>query len=84
MNLRTMNLSPLVISIFFSGCNTTSDSASDADYGSSTPLGENKKEGQSETRYVFGWGNLPLELADPRGGTTTGTPVTYAAPQSCP
>ncbi len=86
MNLKTINLSLSAIGALslLAGCNTISDSSNDVDYGSSAPLGEKKEEGQSETRYVFGWGNLPLELADPRGGTTTGTPVTYAVPRELP
>ena len=30
----------------------------------------------TDTTYVFGWGELPLATAKPRGGTTRGTPVT--------
>lgn len=37
-----------------------------------------------ETAYVFGWGDLPIEIARPRGGTVRGGPVTLAEPRSLP
>ena len=38
----------------------------------------------SSSQYVFGWGNLPSEIADPRGGTTQGTPVEMAPARKLP
>lgn len=38
----------------------------------------------SETTYVFGWGELPLATARPRGGTTRGAAVTLAPERSLP
>lgn len=37
-----------------------------------------------ETRYVFGWGELPADLAKPRGGSSRGAPVTLAPEQPLP
>ncbi len=37
-----------------------------------------------EPRYVFGWGELPAELAKPRGGSSRGAPVTLAPAQALP
>ena len=34
--------------------------------------------------YVFGWGNLPGKLADPRGGTSNGAPVELAPARALP
>lgn len=34
--------------------------------------------------YVFSWGNLPAEVANPRGGATRGTPVALAEPRQLP
>ena len=31
-----------------------------------------------DKRYVFGWGELPASVANPRGGSTRGAPVTLA------
>lgn len=39
---------------------------------------------QSETRYVFGWGDLPTNTASPRGGSTRGAPVTLAPGKTLP
>ncbi|MEJ1972884.1 MAG: DUF6607 family protein [Lacunisphaera sp.] len=36
------------------------------------------------TRYVFGWGDLPADLAKPRGGSSRGAPVTLAPAQALP
>lgn len=36
------------------------------------------------TAYVFGWGDLPAELAKPRGGSSRGAPVTLAPAQALP
>ena len=38
----------------------------------------------TEGNYVFGWGQLPENLARPRGGTTRGTAVTLAPGQPLP
>ncbi len=38
----------------------------------------------TQTAYVFSWGSLPSDIADPRGGMTTGTPVTFVEPRSLP
>lgn len=38
----------------------------------------------SETRYVFGWGDLPTSTAGPRGGSTRGAPVTLAPGKTLP
>jgi hypothetical protein len=38
----------------------------------------------SDNLYVFGWGELPLATAKPRGGTTRGTPVTLAPERALP
>jgi hypothetical protein len=84
MNLIFSTLMAIGALLLLAGCNTTPDSSKDADYGSSAPIGGEAGDGESEMRYVFGWGNLPLETADPRGGTTTGTPVTFAAPRKLP
>ncbi len=37
-----------------------------------------------ETRYVYGWGDLPADLAKPRGGSSRGAPVTLAPSQPLP
>lgn len=37
-----------------------------------------------ESSYVFGWGELPMSVARPRGGTTRGTPVTLAPGRPLP
>jgi hypothetical protein len=37
-----------------------------------------------DTRYVFGWGELPAILAQPRGGSTRGAPVTLAPGRALP
>lgn len=84
MNLIYPSLVAIGALALMSGCNTTSDSTLDSDYGSTAPVGSDSSVEQSEMRYVFGWGNLPLETADPRGGTTTGTPVAYASPRELP
>lgn len=36
------------------------------------------------TRYVFGWGELPADIAKPRGGSSRGAPVTLAPAQALP
>jgi len=38
----------------------------------------------TETAYVFGWGDLPAQLANPRGGSTEGATVTFAPGQTLP
>ena len=75
---------PLGALSFLGGCKTTSEPTLDSDYGSSAQAGSVRSDDRSEMRYVFGWGNLPLETADPRGGTTTGTPVSFASPKELP
>jgi hypothetical protein len=37
-----------------------------------------------DSAYVFGWGELPSDLAKPRGGTSHGGPVTLAPAQALP
>jgi hypothetical protein len=37
-----------------------------------------------ETAYVFGWGERPVNLANPRGGSSQGAPVTLAPGRSLP
>jgi hypothetical protein len=38
----------------------------------------------SDTAYVFGWGALPASLAQPRGGSTDGAPVSLAPARALP
>lgn len=38
----------------------------------------------ADASYVFGWGELPARLANPRGGTTHGAPVTLAPGRALP
>ena len=38
----------------------------------------------AETSYVFGWGDLPANIAKPRGGSTRGAPVTLAPGRALP
>ena len=75
-----MNLSLLVISSFFSGCNTTSDSASDAD---TDQLRWAKTERRKSETAMFSDGviclwNWPIREAGQR------RTVTYAAPRELP
>ncbi|HYD82840.1 MAG TPA: DUF6607 family protein [Opitutus sp.] len=37
-----------------------------------------------ELSYLFGWGDVPATVANPRGGTSRGAPVTLAPPQTLP
>jgi len=71
-----------LITLLSSGCETT-DSGSSVSPENSTPLKEENIATPSPT-YVFGWGNLPSELASPRGGTTQGTPVELAPARELP
>ncbi len=71
-SLLTMAILSLLLN---SGC-LTDDSEPVAE--SATPVGEETAAAASTERYVFGWGNLSDEVASPRGGSTRGTPVTYA------
>ncbi|MBT6770447.1 MAG: hypothetical protein HOA81_15850 [Opitutales bacterium] len=83
-----MKYLPLSIIVLFTGlalagCNTTSSPASPSP--TTPPVSEGEpKQATSNEAYVFGWGNLPANIADPRGGTTTGTPVTFPKPRELP
>ncbi len=69
------------------GCYSTSETLSEADYGSNAANFEKDtvaKSSAPSSTYVFGWGSLPAELARPRGGTTQGTPVELAPARMLP
>lgn len=52
-----------------------------------SPEGSSKDQPQqdaADSSYVFAWGDLPAELAKPRGGTSRGTPVEIAPVRALP
>ncbi len=65
------------------GCQTTTSNKTEGEAPSPVSSDPVTVEEPVET-YVFGWGNLPAELARPRGGTTRGTPVEFAEPRQLP
>lgn len=74
----------IVITLFSIGCETTYQRSS-ANLDEPEQLNEKKaSESSAPSTYVFGWGNVPLEIANPRGGTTLGTPVELAPPRALP
>ncbi|MEM9158519.1 MAG: DUF6607 family protein [Verrucomicrobiota bacterium] len=75
-----------LIALATSGCQTTSNSLpTDPEpepEQQAAPVAENEEE--KPDAYVFSWGKLPYEVADPRGGMTRGTPVEFAEPRPLP
>jgi hypothetical protein len=76
--------------LFSTGCQHTTSpvtapaTASTTAPASGTGYGAVPATTSSDTTYVFGWGELPLASAKPRGGTTRGTPVTLAPDRALP
>lgn len=74
----------------FSSCQhgptPTATAASPAPAASSAPSGYAAvpPAGSPDSVYVFGWGDLPAALAQPRGGTTQGAAVTLAPGRALP
>ena len=70
----------LLVALLFStgGQHATAPAAPAAAPATGTGYGAVPATASSDTTYVFGWGELPLASAKPRGGTTRGTPVTLA------
>ncbi|MCH6256323.1 hypothetical protein MLD52_07170 [Puniceicoccaceae bacterium K14] len=73
-----LKLLAIVALSILSGCKTTESTSQPAPDAKGAP-----KE-QATQQYVFGWGNLPENLAKPRGGSSKGTPVELALTRSLP
>ncbi|MDE0769652.1 MAG: hypothetical protein OSB19_14840 [Opitutaceae bacterium] len=77
---RSLSIISLFLTLGFSGCQTASN----------LPLSSEKKVPNSsatippENSYLFGWGELPSQIATPRGGTSTGSSVEFAPPRALP
>ena len=78
---------PILLSFIFgllilSACKSTSIQSEPP--ANAQPFGAAEKTEKAEETYVFSWGGLPVEVAKPRGGTTTGTPVDFSKPRTLP
>lgn len=82
-----MKLQILLLSVTLflaNGCNTTSRSGDASPLKSPGLVEDAEADSSRRSQYVFGWGNLPFEIADPRGGTTEGAPVEMAPVRELP
>ena len=78
MTIKLPCLAILAAGLLLAGCETTAPSAA------SSPVSAPAMGADVSTSYVFGWGNQPTNLADPRGGTSRGAPATLAPARALP
>jgi hypothetical protein len=86
MKMRFICFSGFLAAFLSVGCQHSQTTAVETSSVAPAVNGVSEKESPAEvsSRYVFGWGNLPAELANPRGGTTRGTQVTLAPARELP
>lgn len=87
---RLASLILLAASALFAACQHPAASTPPANAAAAqapaapAPVAAPAGEADKATRYIFGWGDLPEELAKPRGGSSRGAPVTLAPGRTLP